>query len=125
MNKALRLAFWLIVALSLLANAIVLGLFLRFGELRSALNGGGGGFADLPPEIKQEFRTTLRENRDTLRDPVRALGDARRRLFDTAAARPYDRAAVQAALEDVRVASAALQLAGQDLLLQAFDRAAE
>jgi uncharacterized membrane protein len=125
MNKALRVVFWLIFAGSLLANAVVLGLLLRFGELRSALNGGGGGFADLPPEIRQEFRDVLRENRGTLRAPLLALGAARRNLFEVAAARPYDRAAVQAALQEVRTASAALQVAGQDLLLMTFDKAAE
>jgi uncharacterized membrane protein len=125
MNRGLRILFWMVVAASLLANAVVLGLFLRAGEMRGILNGGGGGFANLPSEIRQEFRDVLRENRGTLRGPLRELGQARRAMFDAASARPYDRAAVEAAMERVRAASAAVQVAGQDLLLMAFDKAAE
>jgi uncharacterized membrane protein len=125
MNPVLRVIFWVVVAASLLANAVVLGLFLRFGEMRGLMNGGGGGFADLPPEIRQEFRAVLRDNRGALRASLRELGQARRAMFDAAAARPYDRAAVEAAMERVRVASAALQVAGQEVLLKAFDRAAD
>jgi uncharacterized membrane protein len=125
MNRALRVLFWVVVAASLLANAVVLGLFLRAGEIRGVINGGGGGFANLPPEIKQEFRQVLRDNRGTLREPLRELGQARRAMFDAAAARPYDRAAVEAAMGRVRRASADLQVAGQALMLMAFDQAAE
>ncbi len=125
MNRIWRILFWVVVAVSLLANALVLGVFLRAGEMRGIINGGGGGFANLPAEIKQEFRDVLRENRGTLQGPLRDLGQARRAMFDAAAARPYDRAAVEAAMERVRVASAALQVAGQTLLLMAFDKAAE
>jgi uncharacterized membrane protein len=124
MKPALRVLFWLVVAASLLANAVVLGIFLRFGELRNIANGGGGGFANLPPPIKQEFNAVLRENRESYRAPLRALGAARRAMFAAAAARPYDRTAVQAAMERVRTASADMQIAGQALLLQAFDNAA-
>lgn len=125
MNRAVRVIFWVVVAASLLANAAVLGLFLRAGEMRGVLNGGGGGFANLPPEIRQELRDVLRDNRGTLRGPLRELGLARRAMFDAASARPYDRTAVEAAMERVRAASADLQLAGQELMLMAFDRAAE
>ncbi len=125
MNRALRVVFWIVVAASLLANAVVLGLVLRFGDMRGVMNGGGGGFGGLPPEIKQEFREVLRENRGTLRGPLRELGAARRAMFEAARARPYDRAEVEAAMERVRSASAAVQVAGQELLLMTFDRAAE
>jgi uncharacterized membrane protein len=125
MNPVLRVVFWVVIAASLLANAVVLGLFLRFNDLRGVMNGGGGGFADLPPEIRQEFREVLRENRGTLRRSLRELGQARRAMFEAAAARPYDRAAVEAAMARVRAASAALQVAGQEVLLMTFDKAAE
>jgi uncharacterized membrane protein len=124
MNRIWRVIFWVVVAASLLVNAVVLGVFLRAGEMRGIINGGGGGFANLPPEVKQEFRAVLRENRGALQGPLRDLGQARRAMFDAAAARPYDRAAVQAAMERVRTASADVQRAGQVLLLQAFDNAA-
>ena len=123
MNPALRIAFWAVVAASLLANAVVLGLFLRFGELRGVIK-GGGGFTNLPAPIKQEFRTVLRENPQAYRKLLRELADARSAMFDAGAARPYEHAAVQAAMERVRAASADLQMAGQALLLQAFDNVA-
>jgi uncharacterized membrane protein len=126
MNPVWRVLFWMVFGASLLANAIVLGLVLRFGDMRGG--GGGGdaaGFSRMPPEIRQEFRSVLRENRRTLVVPMRELGAARRAMFDAALARPYDRAAVEAAMARVREASAAVQVAGQELLLMTFDKAAE
>jgi uncharacterized membrane protein len=122
--KLAKVAFWIIVCASLLANAVVLGLAWRAGELRQIANGGTAGFADLPPPIRDEFRVVLRDNRPALMSPLAELGQARRAMFDAAAARPYDRAAVEAAMRRVREASAKLQIEGQKLLLQAFDQAA-
>ncbi len=125
MNPVLRVLFWIVVGASLLSNAVLLGLFLRMGEMRGVANGGGMGFGDLPRHMRSEFREVLHENRDALAAPLRTLGQARRGMFAAAAARPYDRATVEAAMNRVRSASADLQVAGQDLLLMAFDRAAE
>ncbi len=126
MNPVWRVLFWIVVGASLLANAIVLGLVLRFGDMRGGGGGAGdaAGFGRMPPEIRQEFRSVLRENRRTLAAPMRDLGAARRAMFDAALARPYDRAAVEAAMVRVRDASAAVQVAGQALLLMTFDKAA-
>jgi uncharacterized membrane protein len=124
MTKLLRVVFWIIVCGSLLANAVVLGFAWRASELREIANGGTGGFADLPQDIRAEFRDILRQNRDELLAPLAELGKARREMFAAAAARPYDRAAVEAAMARVRIASTALQMKGQELLLQAFDQAA-
>jgi Spy/CpxP family protein refolding chaperone len=124
MMKLARVLFWIVVCASLLANAVVLGMAWRAGELRQIANGGTAGFADLPAPIRAEFRDVLKENRAALTAPLADLGEARRDMFDAAAARPYDRAAVEAAMERVRTASTALQAEGQRLLLQAFDNAA-
>jgi Spy/CpxP family protein refolding chaperone len=124
MMKLARVLFWLIVCASLLANAVVLGLAWRAGELREIANGGTAGFADLPQPIRAEFRSVLKENRAALAAPLADLGKARRDMFEAAAARPYDRAAVEAAMARVRAASTTLQVEGQRLLLQAFDQAA-
>jgi uncharacterized membrane protein len=125
MTKLLRVLFWILVCASLLANAVVLGVVWRAGELREIANGGTRGFSDLPQPIRAEFRTLLRENREGLMAPLAELGEARRAMFEAAAARPYDRATVEAAMARVRAASTALQLKGQELLLRAFDEAAE
>lgn len=124
MTKLARALFWVVVCASLLANAVVLGLAWRAGEWREIANGGTAGFADLPQPIRAEFRAVLRDNREALMSPLADLGDARRAMFEAAAARPYDRARVEAAMTRVREASAALQIEGQKLLLQAFDQAA-
>ncbi len=124
MMKLARVLFWIVVCASLLANAMVLGLAWRAGELRQIANGGTAGFADLPDPIRAEFRAVLKENRAALMSPLTDLGEARRTMFEAAAARPYDRAAVEVAMSRVRTASTALQLEGQRLLLQAFDQAA-
>ncbi len=124
MNKVLRVLFWLVVCASLLANAVVLGLTWRTGDIRAAINGGTSGFTGLPAPIKAEFRAVLAENKRDLVRPLAALGQARREMFAAAAARPYDRAAVEAAMARVREASSTLQTEGQRLLLQSFDRAA-
>jgi hypothetical protein len=124
MNTFTRILFWLVVCTSLLANAVVLGLAWRASEWREVLNGGTSGFADLPAPIRAEFRDVLAENRASLVAPLTALGEARREMFAAAAARPYDRVAVEAAMARVREASAALQIEGQRLLLLSFDQAA-
>lgn len=124
MTRFWRFFFWALLAGSLLANAVALGLFLRLGGMREAFAGGGGGFQALPAGIRSEFRGGLRERRAELLALLSDLGAARQEMFAAGAARPYDRARVEAAMARVREASAKLQAAGQDLLLQSFDRAA-
>lgn len=123
MNPVLRLLFWIVVGASLLANAVALGLWLRAGTLRDEV--GSTAFRELPRAVRVEARRALVENRDALRAQLRDVGEARRAMFATAGARPYDRAAVEAAMERVREATAALQEEAQKALLRAFDKAAE
>jgi uncharacterized membrane protein len=119
-----RIFFWTILCLSLLANAIVLGLLLRLGNLRDLANGGSDGWIGVPAEARSLFRAELAENRPELLELVAELGRARAEMFTAAAARPFDRAAVEAAQAKVRVASTALQARSQLLMLDAFDKAA-
>jgi uncharacterized membrane protein len=119
-----KVFFWGLLGVSLLANAVTLGIYLRVAGLRDDFTGGEGGYAALPAPIRAEVRQALRDNLAALREPLLALGAARRDMFSAAAARPYDRAAVEATMARVREASAALQVAGQETLLRAFDNAA-
>lgn len=123
MKPVLRVLFWLVVGASLLANAVVLGLWLRTSALRDEI--GGTAFRDLPRAARIEARRAMVENRTALRAALEDVGDARRAMFAAAGARPYDRAAVEAAMDRVRAATATLQMEGQKVLLQAFDKAAE
>lgn len=119
-----RWFFWGILFLSLLANAVVLGLALRLGQLRDLANGRSDGWASVPAEVRSSFRASLRNNRTELAALVGDLGRARAAMFAAGAARPYDRAAVEAAQEEVREASTTLQARAQLLMLEAFDEAA-
>jgi uncharacterized membrane protein len=124
MMKFARLLFWIVVCASLLANAVVLGIAWRASELREIVGGGAGGFSDLPQPIRAEFLAVLQENRQDLLQPLADLGAARRDMFAAAAARPYDQAAVEAAMVRVRAATTALQIETHRLMQQAFDQAA-
>jgi uncharacterized membrane protein len=77
---------------------------------------------DYPPEVRQEFRKVMRENRPRTFTVLRDLRAARRGLGTAANATPYDAAAVENAMKDVRSATAALQQAMQDYLLTALQR---
>jgi uncharacterized membrane protein len=117
-----RILLGMLLGASLLANAAVIGFVLRDGDMRG---GRPGGMPDLPAELRTEYRAVLRENRDSLATPLRALREARHAMMDVAMARPYDRDAVITAMARVRAASIAVQDEGQRLLLIVFDRAAE
>ncbi len=124
MKRLGRILIWVLLCASLLANAVVLGLVLRLGSLRDLANGGGNGWAELPPGARSLFMSELRGNRAEMRALVADLGRARAAMFAAAAARPYDRAAVEAAQARVRAASAALQAEAQLLMIKAFDETA-
>ena len=124
MRSRWRTAFTVIAVLSLLANAVVLGLFLRLGEMRDVLNGGGEGMSGLPRATRAEVRRALADERADLVAPLARLGAARRAMFDAADARPFDATEVARRMEEVRAASAALQVALHGIMLDAFARAA-
>lgn len=109
-----------VLALSLLANAVVIGLWMRFREA----SGGEPLWRRLPAEARIAFRENLNDVQSPLRLQIRALAKARATLFDIAAARPYDRPRVEAALADVAEATRILQATAQGILLQGFDAAA-
>ncbi|MFN0114463.1 MAG: periplasmic heavy metal sensor [Paracoccaceae bacterium] len=124
MRSPWRTAFTILAVLSLFANAVVLGLWLRGSEMREVLNGGGEGFAGLPRDIRAEVRRSLQAGRSDLTAPLARLGAARRAMLDAAAARPYDAAAVEVRLAEVRAATAEVQESAHAILLGAFSRAA-
>jgi uncharacterized membrane protein len=117
-----RILLGMVLGLSLLANAAVIGFVLRNGGMHGPR---GGGMQDLPAELRSDYRAVLKENKGSLSGPVGDLRNARRAMMDVAMARPYDRDAVVAAMARVRDASLVVQDEGQRLLLIVFDRAAE
>lgn len=119
-----RVLLWLVLGLSLFANAVVLGLALRFGLLDDGASGLRSAWGAIPAETRADFRAGLAANRAEIRGLVADLRAARAAMLEAAAARPYDRTAVMAAQARLRVATEALQVTTHRLMLEAFDRAA-
>jgi hypothetical protein len=115
-----RFALYLVLFLSLLANAVVLGLWLRLRGTAAL----GEGWRELPAPARAEFRARLAESRPEFARRLAELAEARRGVLEAAERRPFDRAAVEAAMARVRALTAALQADGQALLLGALERAA-
>ena len=112
-----------LLAVSLLLNAIALGVLLRFGSVIEEL-----GFRDtsFPREVREAFRD---EFKSPAGDPVRAalkdVAEGRRALIALGTQEPFDEAAVQAAMAKARANSTVLIEAGQAVLLEAMRKAAE
>ncbi len=126
MTGGWRAMLWIVLGASLLANAVTLGLILRLGALRDAAEsaGLGEGWSALPAETRSAFRKDLAESRGDFSAVLQELRQARAAMFAAAAARPFDRAAVETAQANVRTATAALQIKLQGLMLETFSEAA-
>ena len=117
----LRLALAAALAVSLLANFFLLGFVMK--EARAPALAGllaDGIAAGYPEDVRAAFREQLRENRPRAGAALRELRAARRALAAAVSATPFDEAAVERALQDVRRTTEGLQLLLQDLLLEAL-----
>lgn len=120
-RRAFAIALRVIFALSLLANAVVLGLWFRVQDLRDTLNGGSGGLRSLPAATRAEIRDALADHQTELRAALDRLGKARAAMF-AAAQTPRDPARLEAAMAEVRAATTALQVEGQRILTEGLAR---
>ncbi|MDX8349494.1 hypothetical protein SLH49_16040 [Cognatiyoonia sp. IB215446] len=120
-NRVLRIALRVVLVLSLLANAVVIGVILRAVELRDR-----AGLQDtrFPPELGRAFMEVI-EDEDEIWTQLAQLGDARRAMMAAAEARPLDREALIDAMAEVRRQSAALQVEGQRIMLEVIEDAAQ
>ena len=129
------LAIFLAVVLvvSLAANFLVLGFAAaRFGGVGPFGFGGDGGAIErivalgaraFPRELRREIGGQIGRHRAELRAALDEVRDARLRMFQTMAAEPFDRAALDAAFAEVRAATDRLQLLGQDLVGDVVEKA--
>jgi uncharacterized membrane protein len=122
-----RRSIWTIV-LILLGLSVALNVFL-IGYAAHGLREGASARSLVetatsiyPPEVRQEFRRVMRENRPRTFVALRDLRRARTGLAAVIAASPFDEVAVQAAMKDVRDATDNLQAVIQDYLLTALKR---
>jgi len=120
-NKYLRIALRILLALSLLLNVIVIGFALRLMDLRDK-----AGLQDtrFPREYGRAFMAQAQDD-PALLAQLNRLSDARRTMVATAEARPFDPAALEAAMQKVRQETAALQVLGQALMLDVVSDAAQ
>lgn len=126
MTTGWRTVLWIVLGASLLANAATLGLILRLGAMREAAEfaGLGEGWSAVPAAARSVFREELAENRADVSVLLRELRQAREAMYAAAVARPFDREAVETAQTNVRIATSALQVKVQGLMLEAFSAAA-
>ncbi|TIO10660.1 periplasmic heavy metal sensor [Mesorhizobium sp.] len=110
-----------LLALSLAGN------FFLLGYAAHGLRQGGAGRVLMteiagayPPEVRKEFRSILRENRQRTFSALRELRVARANLAAAQDASPFDEAAVKDAMAAVRTATTNLQATMQDYLLTAL-----
>ncbi|KAA0685357.1 hypothetical protein DTW90_35320 [Neorhizobium sp. P12A] len=122
-----RRSIWTVV-LILFGLSVALNVFL-VGYAAHGLREGAsaGSLVDsvasiYPPDVRQEFRRVMRENRPRTFAALRDLRRARAGLASAMAASPLDEAAVQASMKEVRDSTDNLQAVIQDYLLTALKR---
>ena len=112
-NRGLRIALRIILVLSLLLNAVLVGLFLRLNAVRSELGISGPvlSFAE-----RQTFRNSAFED-PALQAALDEMRQARAAMVDTLAADPFVAEDAETAMAEVRQKTEALQIAAQRLVL--------
>lgn len=121
LRRRFPLILWAVLALSLLLNAVAIGVAWRLNDLRASFNGETEGFRAFSQDVASGVLLSMSDRKEEFRAGLDQLGQARRRMFEAAAARPYDRAAVEQAMADVRAATAELQTRAQNVMLDEFD----
>lgn len=120
-----RIALILSLVLSLTGNALALGAWVRFREVRSDLLGPEAANARLPDDLRQELRAALKADMRGSLVKLRAVVRARAAIVAAARAEPFDRAAAEAAMLDFRRAVDDLLAEVQVVFLDRLDEIAE
>lgn len=97
-----RIVLIAVLAVSLLGNALAAGAVLRFRALQTELLGPAAEQARFPRAVRRDLRAALRENAETLRPALHRLAEDRAAVVAAGAARPFDRAALDAAMVAMR-----------------------
>ncbi|MFO6465557.1 periplasmic heavy metal sensor [Jannaschia sp. KMU-145] len=117
-ERAIRIGLRVVLALSLLLNAVALGAVWAMLSFRADYNLEN---VALPRPERRAVRAAIRDRRDEVRAPLMAVAEARRAFVTAAEAEPYDPAAARAALAEVRQRSTELQSALQGIMLDALE----
>lgn len=121
MTRATTTAVLTLLALSLAGN------FFSFGYVARHWNGDASSFGGrqegrYSPEIRSAFRAIVDENRETVARVRAELRAAREAQEGLARQSPVDEAAMRAAMETVKIKTAAMQSLAQDYLLMAIKK---
>ena len=116
-----RLLLMVILALSLLGNAVTLGAVWRLQELRVELVGAGQALPTFPRDVRAALRAELDANPQVVKPKVQAMIAARAKVVATTQTGHFDRAATEAAMTEFRVALDAAVQAFQGVILNVLE----
>lgn len=124
-RRIFRIVFVGIACLSLLLNAVLIGVGVRLAE-RGWLGGGvGRALAEMPRETRQIYAAGLRAERPTLAALNKELRSRRTEMLRIAAADPVDPVALAAAMENVRAATTSLQTGIHGAIMRVVEESSE
>ncbi|MEM9061869.1 MAG: periplasmic heavy metal sensor [Pseudomonadota bacterium] len=117
-RRIFRIAFIAVACISLLLNAVVIGVGLRLAD-RGWF--APGALAEMPRDLRRTYAEALRAERPVLRALADDLKLQRSEMLRIAAEEPVDRAALDAAMARVRAATGKVQSAAHDIILKTVD----
>jgi uncharacterized membrane protein len=118
-----RFVLSLLLAISLLFNALALGVGVRLYQARQSLIGDGGAVA-LPRDLRRDLTKALAAHRAGLAPALRSVQLARREAVEAASQQSYDPVKAAAALDRLRGAIDQLMAEVQGVVLQELARRA-
>lgn len=122
-GRVFRILFVVVACVSLLANAVFVGIGARLLE-RGAIGGGAmQALAEMPREMRQGYVASLRAERPELQRLRAELQDRRREMLRIAGTPPVDAGALSDAMAEVRAATTRLQSAAHSTILESLEAA--
>ena len=124
-RKLFRIGFVVLACISLLVNAVIIGVGVRLAD-RGVIGGGvGTAIREIPRDIRQEYIAGLRAVRPTLRGLREELKQRRKEMLMLAAEETPDPKALAVAMGEVRRATTRLQAAAHEAMLGTIDARGE
>lgn len=111
------------LVVSLIGNAVAIGAALRLRALRNDLL--GTETVQLPRETRAALRDAIKAKRAELLPQLRALAQLRTRIIADATTQPFDRAKLEAEMNELRAGIAALLVDTQAIVLDTLEAQAQ
>lgn len=121
-GRIFRIGFVVIACLSLLINAVLLGVGISLSKRGVFDRGSSQALMEIPREIRRTYVDDLRAKRAELRQLRDDVRDKRRVMIEAAGANPIDPDALEAAMADVRAATARMQNALHATMMTTAER---